>query len=403
MRFKVLVLFLLLLPLSTTISAQDVSYFKGLDFNPVAHPNIYLAWPHSANPALLGQEDLLAPRFLDEPESYTLALGDRNSTYPLEGNGEYALDTIPEGLYDLILYDGEEVIDIQTHAVKIYEQMPESIKFVQITDTHLPSYSGDIETTEIISQIFSNITLEDPDFVLLTGDFIEAVLTYKQNETGGQLITFEELMVLGLEFLDLWDLPIFVIPGNHDIMTILPTRESSENLWYSYMAPEFIQSFDIGLASFIGFGSGDKISQDQLQQAVDTANVSNKPIRILYTHYDYQNQISSRQHEMNLSMVIQGHMHTSKIERKGGVLWVQTHNAYQPDQYEPKTGYRVFSLNEETGIDIDSEFYEFRYQSSQTTEGSTDPSDTSASEVYFPSFLLVGILMINLVRRKCKC
>lgn len=356
------------------------------------HPLRNISWPHSAFPAFISPDQAIELGIIDLDGAITVELGNRDTDtlyeLSLVNNYIYKLDgEIPEGLYDLVISDETGIIDIQTHSVKIMDDIPRGFKFVQVTDTHLPSYSADKPTLEVMIEVFENITKINPDFVLLTGDFIENVLTYIVNETTKETLNpYESIIELGLEFLDRWDLPIFVIPGNHDLGNIYPSRESASPIWYSYM-PKFVQEFEYGPASFVGYGSLDGITLDELGEIQEAMDRATRDFKVLYTHADYDNKIENNQEELGMSLVLYGHDHVSSVEWINNTLWVETHNAYEPDKYEPTQGFRIIEMDQPSKLFVDGKSYTFEFpdieypnpisETSSTTTATTQDSSSS--------------------------
>ncbi|MCY3410539.1 MAG: metallophosphoesterase [Candidatus Heimdallarchaeota archaeon] len=409
---KILII-ILLISLSPNISnvgaSEELQYPSNFDI--IVHPNRNISYPHSSYPALTAVGANLKVETLQE-YSFTFALGNRSHVIPVQQDGnQITIPEITEGMYDLLAFDGNECVDVQTHAVKVYAEMPDTITFVQITDTHLPLFTEDQPTTEIISSIFENITLEAPDFVLLTGDFLEMTATLMKNETTNEppLFTVYELMEIGLSFLDLWQLPIFVIPGNHDWSNYYPDMVNSKNIWMQYYAPYFVQSFDLGPVSFIGYGSGLGITDNELDEIQQVADNTNKPFKILYTHNDYNRKIRDHQFDLGISMVVYGHTHSNSLEFIDHVLWVETSNAYEPWDTLNGKGYRVISINSSFSANVDGIDYNFIDPNTITTfstqsntqldnttsaKESSDQADTILGRIY------LALLPLILIKRK---
>jgi len=174
----------------------------------------------------------------------------------------------PAGLYDLfVIIDG--ATHSVPHAVGIYEKFDDDFKFVHITDVHIGRFSlnpldgNDKDNVGDFLSIINRINkVEKPDFVVITGDLTDDGSENKMKYFKACLLKF--------------DVPVFVIPGNHDYMTLqgfpyldsllwsfyptwsyanyinpwLPTKVNSETSWgYDY-------SFDYGNYHFIMFDSG---------------------------------------------------------------------------------------------------------------------------------------------------
>jgi predicted MPP superfamily phosphohydrolase len=380
------------------------------------HPLRNISWPHSAFPAFISPNQTIELEVVDLDGTIIVELGDRetNTLYELNLVNNYIYEyngAIPVGLYDLVLSDESGIIDIQTHSVKILDNPPRGFKFVHVTDTHLPSYSEEKPTLEVVTEVFVNITKTNPDFVLLTGDFIESMLTYQINEsTKETLHPYESIIELGLEFLDQWDLPIFVIPGNHDLGYIYPNRESGSSIWYAYMS-RFIQEFEYGPASFVGYGSLDGMTLDELGEIQEAMDRATRDFKVLYTHGDYDHKIEDNLEELGISLAFHGHYHVSSVGWMNKTLRVGTHNAFEPNKYEPIQGFRIIEMEQPSKLIVDGKSYTFDFPDieypdpiSETTSADTEIiSDSSTSNItetplmytWISFYLFVTLVIIN--------
>ncbi|MHA1911087.1 MAG: metallophosphoesterase family protein [Candidatus Kariarchaeaceae archaeon] len=403
------------LSLSSTLN-DSISFNESLQFSfdPVNHEIRYITWPHSAYPALVIQNNSFTLQLNDSLANIYLGLINRELNYsftlnPLDSSLSTSFEfnitqDIPAELYDILLYnEADDIIDSQTHSIKIFDKELDQPRFVHVTDTHLPLYSSQ-NTIEAVIPVFQNIELVEPDFVLLTGDFLEGALTYQVNETTGvaPLYSFETLIMMGLDFLDNFNLPIFVIPGNHDWMTIYPERDSSRPTWEKYFGTNFVQSFHFGAINFIGYGSGPEgISDSEFNELKETI-IERSGMRILYTHYDFDNRIENNLDVLGLNIMFYGHDHNSKITQDGQTLFVMTHNSFQPDSEEPSNGFRIVTILNETTIQIDNSTYIWPLYEEPAGTYPTDPSHDE--ETVFSSFVFsvtsIGILSISFKRRK---
>jgi len=111
---------------------------------------------------------------------------------------------IPEGirpaLYDLVLgyADGGDAVEYtQPRSVWVMESWPETLKVAQISDIHLP-YGADVFATYLYEA-----NLVDPDLIVVTGDVVDQEIL---SSAWGYL----------QDLLGRLDVPIYLIPGNHD-------------------------------------------------------------------------------------------------------------------------------------------------------------------------------------------
>ena len=83
-------------------------------------------------------------------------------------------------LYDLRVTAAGGINDVTRHAVKVQLSDPDDFYFVQITDTHLPTYlyyyeagaDTDSTTTVGLRYIINDMSIINPAFVALTGDLM---------------------------------------------------------------------------------------------------------------------------------------------------------------------------------------------------------------------------------------
>ena len=394
-------------------SIITLNYTENIGFDFVFHENQYFKYPHATFPALVQKNSSFSITFLRPPPSnISIGLGNRETNEVYLWNISQTVtdvlvlrvnEIISNGLYDLLLFNltasGLKLIDSQPHSVKIYSEA--SLKFVHVSDTHLPLFTEDTPTISIVSQVFSNISKVKPDFVLLTGDLIEATATYMVNESTGKppLYTYSKLLEIGLRFLDQWDFPVFVTAGNHDWMKVYPSRNYSMNEWFSYMYPGDYQYFQFNGFTFIGYSILNEMSNELLinLKKASTMNALTSQGTIVYTHFDYDERLLANADTLNLKMSLQGHTHRSSITYKNQRLWVITHSAFNPQLMEPKTGFRVIKFVNSTHIQIDNTIYpflqeEFKKPLMTTEKEQTTPENTQ--NLTFNSYLdsiLIGV------------
>jgi len=240
-------------------------------------------------------------------------------------------------LYDLRVTGSDGISDNVINAVKVIDQFKENYYFVHITDTHLPGhtfygvdgYETDESELEDLYEVIKDINLIHPEFVLLTGDLI--------NE--GELEDFECLRnhTLTVELLEKLEVPVYIVPGNHDLGgwdATPPSQGTSRREWWRFFGwrqrefppteTEYLThdySFDYGNVHFVGIEAYDNYDSymfdvygeesfipsqiSWLQNDLTNAGSSKK---VLFYHYDFK-------HELNLStlgidMALWGHTHS---------------------------------------------------------------------------------------------
>lgn len=235
---------------------------------------------------------------------------------------------IPEKLYDLeVTYtaNGKTISDRQPHSVKVIDEYKKDFTFLHLTDTHVgsPRNLGDNEDPSTIDPALAKeaglwhpdenqrwlylqkaireVNLKNPDFVVVTGD-----LMYGQMNPQEYIYEYEETY----KVLQKLEVPVYLVPGNHDIYAQDATLSDGAKYWEQYFGPQFF-SFDYGpYAHFIGYNSfdwhkfdrsghgtvsvptwGGQIRQDQLnwmkQDLEENANTAGtEQLRGLFSHHN---------------------------------------------------------------------------------------------------------------------
>ncbi len=181
----------------------------------------------------------------------------------------------PEKLYDLeVSYtaNGQRITDQQPHAVKVVDEYKKDFTFLHLTDTHIgsPRNLGDADDTSTINsdrlreaglwnpdedkrwlylqKAIKEVNLKNPDFVVVTGD-----LMFGQINPQEYIYEYEETYT----FLQKLNVPVYLVPGNHDYYAQDATLADGAKYWEKYFGPQFF-SFDYGpYAHFIGYNSFD--------------------------------------------------------------------------------------------------------------------------------------------------
>jgi hypothetical protein len=84
------------------------------------------------------------------------------------------------GLYDLVVTANGGIEDTTRNAVRVIPSLKDDYYFIHITDTHLPTHlyyyedGADTDSSEMVDlrEIIGDVNIINPEFVLLTGDFI---------------------------------------------------------------------------------------------------------------------------------------------------------------------------------------------------------------------------------------
>ncbi len=241
-------------------------------------------------------------------------------------------------LYDLELTASGGIYDHVTNAVKVIESYKDDYYFIQITDTHLPGktyygdpgYETDDSEMDDLEEVIEDINLLRPEFVLLTGDLL--------NE--GEMEDFECLRhhTKTVELLEKFEVPVYVVPGNHDLGGWDPTpppQGTARRDWWKFFGwgqrnipPEREEyyvhdySFDYGDVHYVGLESSDNYDQymydvygdrgfipSQLEWLEDDLEAAGNKTKALFYHFDFNNDINLN--ALGADMALWGHQHSN--------------------------------------------------------------------------------------------
>ncbi len=242
-------------------------------------------------------------------------------------------------LFDLIVGGTGIETDTTRHAVKVISGFRDDYYFLQISDTHLPTHKYYYEsgwandTTEIedLRAVIDDIRYINPEFVLITGDYInEGEL---EEYLGARYFTRAQKLLT--EF----DVPVYLVSGNHDIggwSDTPPPDGTARREWWRFFgwkrldsppsgAPWYTQnySFDYGSVRYIGLEAyinydnwrssiygGESFRTAQFQWLQDEiASSSGSASHVLFYHYDFSSQIDLG--ALGADMALWGHIHSS--------------------------------------------------------------------------------------------
>ncbi|TKD70837.1 metallophosphoesterase family protein [Pseudalkalibacillus hwajinpoensis] len=184
-------------------------------------------------------------------------------------------ESVPEELYDLVVSytaNGQRKTDEQPHSVKVVKEFNKNFTFLHLTDTHVgsPRNLGSTDDSSTINagrlkeagmwnpneekrwlylqKAIKEVNLKNPDFVVVTGD-----LMFGQLNPLEYIYEYEETY----RVLQKLDVPVYLVPGNHDYYAQDATLTDGAKYWEQYFGPQYF-SFDYGpYAHFLGYNSFD--------------------------------------------------------------------------------------------------------------------------------------------------
>jgi hypothetical protein len=272
-------------------------------------------------------------------------------------------------LYDLVVTADDGIGDTTSNAVQVIPEFKDDYYFIHITDTHLPSaayvyeYGADVDSTQSIylRHVIEDINIINPEFVLLTGDFIdlcelEDFLNRRYHSRAQRMLT---------EF----QVPVFLVSGNHDIggvPALLPPAGTAHHNWWKFFgwkrlndpplgAPWYTQnySFNYGPVHYIGMESYDNydlwrpdiygnlsFTTGQLQWLTDDlASTVDDSARVLFYHYDFSQQIDLA--ALGVEMALWGHYHNDV-----GDIAIQPYNLSTRNVSYGECAYRLVRVSD---------------------------------------------------------
>jgi len=298
--------------------------------------------------------------------------------YPLkiisvsEGDGDAVLkarvpEDIPFELYDLKAV--ATATDIRKRAVKIIPSYKKKYSFVHLTDTHFRKGENPYS-----DQIAQEINLINPEFVIVSGDVISngedlcrAIMRGKESYANYLGSTAQEELrgvIMGeidafFRFADRLDVPVFVIPGNHDAAGLL--NPVCRNIWEERFSYRYF-SFSYGADYFAGldnsqmfevagmvYPEADKnklggFERDQLSWLeADLVKHKESKLKTLFFHCPLPKEENDMKHiidRWNVNLVLIGHHHIDMAWWEGNTpsLWLMTRAA--------RLGYRVIDVKD---------------------------------------------------------
>jgi hypothetical protein len=280
-----------------------------------------------------------------------------------------AVPAVPAfGLYDLTVSAAGGIVDTTRHAVEVIPEYKHDYYFIHITDTHLPTHrfyyeaGSDTDSSEMVDlrAVIQDINIINPEFVLITGDFI--------NE--GELEDFlnRRYYSKAQRMLTEFEVPTFLIAGNHDIggwEDTPPPDGTARRDWWRFFgwkrldspppgAPWYTQnySFDYGPVHYVAleaydnydrwrysiYGS-DSFTQGQMNWLRDNlAAASGSSAQVLFYHYDFSRQLNLQ--ALGVEMALWGHIH-----RDAGNINMEPYNLATRSLCDGNRSYRLIRVS----------------------------------------------------------
>ncbi|MCG3225678.1 MAG: metallophosphoesterase [Candidatus Heimdallarchaeota archaeon] len=373
----------------------------------VTQPFGMIQYPHKAFPTIIefAEEFNIAIQATKSATDWLFTLIDGTTSVNVEIiDSEYIDDqrifTVSpsqntEGLYDLQL-NCSEGDDYQTHAVKIIEEKKYPYTFVQISDIHFPTYFGTgINTTEINLEEIEKIRLLNPDFVICTGDLVQGPQLMFFNPETGKAMSMKSQVRLGLWALDLLDIPVYYIAGNHEFSESSLVPDDLTEAWHKYLGPLRYQNFDYLDWSFVGFGSDSPgLYADEKDSLKGILNEVAGKANVLYYHFDFAGDATELINKYPIEVGIYGHRHEDTGELRSPVL----ENYYKEGTLYHLQGplygryFELFTINNETSLTLNNTLYNFILEP-------YTPEKTSSS-VYLVLLSAIFVVSFNIRRKR---
>lgn len=268
-----------------------------------------------------------------------------------------------EWLYDVLIVLPEREVRAK-RAVKVITKFPDKFSFVHITDIHIPLKEGGYHwakvnlpyftSDKILPKLIEEINLLNPEFVLITGDCIASSediarmlklfhlpISEFSKRKFAKLIEDEYREFL--DFIDKFNVPTYVVPGNHDMSGTI--NEISKDIWETIVGKRYF-SFNFGDYYFAGLDNSvmmeatgllypniEKVDFDDEQIAWlkdDLEKNKSQKIKTFFFHVPIEkveSVIKPLIKEYNVSLILVGHMHRDvvrELPRGSGRLWIET-------------------------------------------------------------------------------
>jgi predicted phosphodiesterase len=276
------------------------------------------------------------------------------------------------GLYDIQFNGSSSESDYQTHSVKIVEQKEYPYKFIHLSDSHFPCY-GELNTTDTVLKYIEEIKTLDLDFAIFTGDLIEGGPAWLfVNPEDDMPLAAEIQLRLGLWVLDLLDLPVYIVGGNHDLDNSAILPDNPRKVWEEYLGVNPVIYFYYLDWLYVGYSVTENgLSLNQytfVQEVIRSADMNNIP-SVMFYHSNYASQASDIRKLHDIEVMLYGHEHDER-------LYTKDHTLYHCEAPMYENSSSIFTVLNETCVSLDDMNYDFSIllQEPEETQFSTSSS-----------------------------
>lgn len=272
--------------------------------------------------------------------------------------------------YDLRVSASGGINDRTRKSVRVLPSRKTNYYFAHLTDLHLPTHifypdpGYNTDSTEVVDfrEVINDLNIIRPEFVLITGDLVNQ----------GELEEFENLRVYSKakRLLGELDIPIYLTAGNHDIggwPATPPPAGSARKFWWKHFGWSWLNntsaswpyntqdySFDYGpvhytgLEAYVNYDSyltniygGTSFTNRQMQWLQADLNAAGNSTKVLFHHYDFNNQLNLN--TLGVNMALWGHIHYDS-----GSLTTQPYNLSTRAVCNGYRTYRIVRVNNTT-------------------------------------------------------
>jgi len=304
----------------------------------------------------------------------------------------------PLELYNLsiIIEDNSNIYQSsEPRSVNVIDSFKDNFSFIHIADLHIGDPRGflvSIQETlgmKSIKKCIEEINLIHPDFILISGDLVFGQFTR---------FSYRREYRQCYELLQMFDVPTYIVPGNHDGYNRL--FDDGFDYWEKYFGPLYY-SFDYGSYHFTAVNSydwsplqrftilfiplnwGGSVREQQLNWIEEDLSEAHDQVSFMFLHHnplwDTQRDSLLRNHyynqeamlrlidDYNVDMVLAGHTHIDNVTIQNDTIFVTT-------------------TTPESSISVDDGYWGYRLVT--ITNGSVDSYTYKEPKYSIPSYCL---------------